>query len=281
MKIKRIALIAAVVIMFASCYAVMNFHYDRLSRYPYSDDDARELILKHLNDDEINYIIEYSLEPSYFIDYINYNDFSIYHADKYNKLKELFPSFTNSEIVYYVELFNSEGLDFDTACRYLKNYSKDEFKYWLEHKDEYIPGSYLIESPDSLNINLSNDTTISKHVPTDLEETEDGILIKSEVLNEFNRMCSFINNEYQRNDCGNITIEKAYVSYDEQKEIYDEDQNNNIPGHDYHQTGLAIDVNLENSIFKDKMDEFIKLYQRFGFVTDNCKNKYFHLRYCR
>jgi len=279
MKIKRIALILIVIIIFGVCYSVMNYHYDRLSRYPYSNDDDRELILKYLNDDEINYIIEYSLEPSFFINYITYNDFSIYHADKYNKLKSLFPDLSNQEVVFYTELFNSEGIDFDTGCIYLKNYSKDELRFWFEHKDLYIPGSYLIEYPDSDSINITKDTTISTHNPLGLEDYNDSIKLKPIANRQLDIMCKFINNEYDRSDCGRIKVINGYVSYEDQKAIYDENQDNNIPGHDYHQTGLAIDLDLSNSIFKDNIDEFISIYKEFGFVTDSCKNGYYHIRY--
>lgn len=279
MKIRRIALIIAVIVIFGISYSIMNFHYDRLSRYPYSNDDDRELILKYLNDDDINYIIEYSVEPSYFINYITYKDFSIYHADQYNKLKEIFPNLSNQEIVYYTELFNAEGLDFRTGCAYLTNYTKQELKYWFEHKDLYVPGSYLIEFPDSFLVNITKDTTISIHVPPNLIELDNGIKLRKEAYDSYSNMCQFINKEYNRTDCGGIIIENGYISYSEQKSIYDLNQNNNIPGHDYHQTGIVIDVNLDSSVFKDNVNQFAKICKKFNFFPDTCKNGYYHIRY--
>ena len=40
------------------CLTIMNIKYDRLSRYPYQEKEAREIIDKYLSDEEIEYIIE-------------------------------------------------------------------------------------------------------------------------------------------------------------------------------------------------------------------------------
>ncbi len=63
--------VVAVIGIVFSCLAVMNHHYDSLARYPYRDQKSRELIKQYLNEEEIAYIIEYSIPPNMFIAFRN------------------------------------------------------------------------------------------------------------------------------------------------------------------------------------------------------------------
>ena len=71
------------------CLTIMNIKYDRLSRYPYQEKEAREIIDKYLSDEEIEYIIEYSIAPNVFISFIDVDGFNIYHASEYKELSKL------------------------------------------------------------------------------------------------------------------------------------------------------------------------------------------------
>ena len=75
MEKKRIALLVIVVVMYSVCMYFMNIRFNRLSRYPYKNDRAIKLIDTYLTDEEIDYIIEYSVDYRYFIDYIECKGF--------------------------------------------------------------------------------------------------------------------------------------------------------------------------------------------------------------
>ena len=79
----------------------MNVKFDRLSRYPYEGEKMREIISEHLTDEEIEYIIQYSIAPVHFMDYIECPSFNIYHIDQYNHTKDIAFYLSNEEVVEY------------------------------------------------------------------------------------------------------------------------------------------------------------------------------------
>ena len=89
LHIKRALVVLCVLLIFGLSFYRMNQHFNRLSRYPYDDQEARALIDKYMNDEEIEYIIEYSIEPAYFLDYIRAQDFNIYHVEYYRRLENV------------------------------------------------------------------------------------------------------------------------------------------------------------------------------------------------
>lgn len=103
MNKKRFIVIICIFILFIACYLTINIKYDRLARYPFGNNSERQLIEKVLDDSEIDYIVEYAIEPDHFIQYINCYKFNIYHIDLYKHFDKLFPNFSNEETVSIVE----------------------------------------------------------------------------------------------------------------------------------------------------------------------------------
>ena len=112
------------------CLTIMNIKYDRLSRYPYQEKEAREIIDKYLSDEEIEYIIEYSIAPNVFISFIDVDGFNIYHASEYKELSKLRWQNTPDEIVEMVEK-TRDYIDIQTLDNYLYQYTFDEILYLL------------------------------------------------------------------------------------------------------------------------------------------------------
>lgn len=103
MNKKRIIVIICIFILFITCYFTINVKYDRLARYPFGTESERKTIENKLNDSEIDYIVEYAIEPEHFMQYIYCSKFNIYHIDLYDHFNELFPYFTKNETVSIVE----------------------------------------------------------------------------------------------------------------------------------------------------------------------------------
>ena len=123
MNKKRIFVICVIFLLFITCYTVINTKYDRLARYPFGNESERKIIGDKLDDQEIEYIIEYGLEPDFFMDYIYCDKFNIYHVDLYNHFNDLFPMFTNQELILIVERLD------------LLNRANDEYYNNLLEKD--------------------------------------------------------------------------------------------------------------------------------------------------
>ncbi len=123
---KRILLIIVVMLLFGVCFYRMNKHFDRLTRYPYNDPTARRLIDKYLSDDDIEYIIEYSIAPENFLDYIEAKNFSIYHVPFYQELKSFRWYLPESEIVDTVEQLYQYTDEIEGAIEELRYHTLDE-----------------------------------------------------------------------------------------------------------------------------------------------------------
>lgn len=123
MNKKRIFVIGIIFLLFVICYIVINTKYDRLARYPFGNDEERRIIGDILDDQEIEYIIEYALEPDFFMNYIKCDKFNIYHVDLYTHFKDLFPMFNNQESILIVERL------------VLLNRANDNYYYSLLEKD--------------------------------------------------------------------------------------------------------------------------------------------------
>lgn len=130
MNKKRIIVCVVIVILFIVCYSIINTKYDRLARYPYGTESERKIIEDYLDDNEIEYIIEYSIDPSYFIEYIRYDKFNIYHIDQYKHFNNIFTDFDTRETIIIVErliLLNKANDNFYTAISAKK--MSDAYKF--------------------------------------------------------------------------------------------------------------------------------------------------------
>ncbi len=123
---KRILLVVMVMLLFGVCFYRMNKHFDRLTRYPYNDPTARRLIDKYLSDDDIEYIIEYSIAPENFLDYITVKNFSIYHVPFYQELKSFRWYLSESEVVDTVEQLYQYTDDIEGAIQQLRYHTLEE-----------------------------------------------------------------------------------------------------------------------------------------------------------
>lgn len=122
LKLKRIILIVTIVILTGVCYLIMNRNYDPLSRYPYDDTQARQAILEYMDDREIQYIVDYSISPSEFMDYIESPNFNVFYTAYYNEARQSLYYLTNYQIVDVVNKIMSKRLDFDECMK--------KYAYW-------------------------------------------------------------------------------------------------------------------------------------------------------
>lgn len=281
MKYKKIFLFVAVIAIFGVCLSIMNKRFDRLSRYPYENPQARELINKYMSDEEIEFIIEYSIDPSYFIDYIDCCGFNVYHVDAYDEAKGYCWYLSNGNIVDLVEKIyaKSDANMINDTLRLLSKYNYEEVIYFLEKGDEYGGSSMLYENPEDKHIVFNADTCIGIHNPYDIIIGMNYSL-KDEAYENFDKVIEEVNKEFKCSDFGGIEILSSYLSYKELEEIH-KSIPQVIPGHNEHQTGLAIDINIKDSIFNENSNyvKFKEILSHYGFRISKCDLSEYHLRY--
>lgn len=278
---KRILIFVVLSILFVSCLVTMNIRFDRLSRYPYEDEEARELINRIMTDDEIEFIIEYSIDPTYFIDYIECNGFNIYHVETYDETKRYCWYLSNQNIVQLVEKmyrrFDSDMID--DVLHLFDSYSYEEVDYFLDNLDKYGNADFLYSNPDDIHIHLDEKAFIGCHTPRELIESEN-ICLKEKALEKLNLALEELNKTFNRDDYGGIVFSNSYISYTELEKFY-KDNKKIIPGHNEHQTGLCVDIDLSDSIFVDeeKINIMKEVFERFGFELTSCELSDYHLRF--
>ena len=259
MRIKQIVLVIIISLISMGCVLFMNRSYDRLARYQYDNPEARSLIAKYMSDDEIEYIIEYAIDPDTFIRYIKAPSFSVYRTDYYDYASQYLYFADDENIVEFSEKIASLSKNPKEDLKYLVYYSYDELIYYLEHGDEY---------------------TISIHEPKNLVSLNENIKVKDVLLEAYEGLLSDINDKYHIKNGGNMKPVRGYLSYKELVNMRRGDPSIR-PGHDFAQTGLEIQLDLTNSVFKNdsRTAELKALLCQRGFILESLENNLLTVRY--
>ncbi len=294
MKKGSLGLVLFVTAIFLSSFSFMNYNYDPLSRYPYQNKEDRELIKQYLNDDEIEYIIEYSIAPSLFVDFIKENDFNIYHAKEYFDLSKLQWNESKSNIVKMVEE-TRDNMSVEVLNAYLIHYSYSELYYWLKHGDEFNPSSTFVINAGDMSAYVDDNNTIGIRTPFNLQILNEDIptLNNNEVIVDIaiqqplNDLCNAIKQEFSSGKCGGLLVENGYISYQQQKSLFEGAvavygskaiNYEFYPGHSEHQLGLAIDfaikdVDGENFGRTNQSFWLVNNAYKYGFIETYSLNK--------
>ncbi|MBO5554994.1 MAG: M15 family metallopeptidase [Solobacterium sp.] len=253
--------VSAIVLFSVCCMIFFHLQSDSLARYPFKDKTSKDLIRQYLTQEEIEYIIEYSIPPNMFIAYIQENGFSIYHAAEYKKLSESQWDKSPKDIVDMVEetrnIMSVEELE-----NYLSenNYRYEDVSRWIKNESE--DGVLLIPYAMNTDAYLDLSHTVSSRTPATQPLAEeipvkDGtrIEVREEVQQPLLALCSNIQTSLaSAHACAGLQISQGYVSYSEQAKQYhaaeEEQKDSDVslvypPGHDEHQLGLAVDFSVE------------------------------------
>lgn len=273
MRIKQMIFVFVIISFAVLCVFKMNLTYDSLSRYPYEDVEARELIKKHLNKKDIEYIIEYSIEPSYFLRFIEAKGFNIYHTEYYDELEEVCWFLTPDELVTFAEtVFSTYSVDELSVL--LEHYKYNEIMYWVEYKDQYNLDTSLVLNANDLLAYVDDENSVSIREPYDLivldgfEQVDDSIeiYVSDRIMEPLKLMYSAMAKDLGIKKCGGLLIDSGYVTYQRQKDIYynfkNEFGNSGIlmtdyPGHSENQLGTSIDFAVLN-VNNDDFDQTIQ-----------------------
>ncbi len=244
--------VSVITLMAVISIVVMNFRYDSLARYPYRDQRSREIIKQYLNEEEIAYIIEYSIPPNMFIAFIDQPGFNIYHASEYKQVSNVFWDKTPGEIVKIVE--ETRNLtDTATVIYYLGNggYDYNSLYLYLTNEDGYATDTNLVFKADALYAYVGNGNTLSSYKPKLVSAPSDivsvrGVKVAEQTAIGLTNLCSgitsSIENEYA---CSGLVVTSGYVSYQEQKQAFEDGETSIKPGQSEKQTGLTVHITVE------------------------------------
>lgn len=258
MKAKRILFIISLLALFSICFVIMNRHYDELARYPYVTEENRDVILKHLSSDDINYMISQQLTPEQFLPFIETKGFTIRNTLWYMRAKEIQDA-SNEVIVAFINDFK-EKLDYPNLEPLLEAYSYDTLRTFYEEDDGYIQNASIVNDPAALLTRMDENETLYTYEPKNLATISDlpnvsalkgnhVIQVQKDVVEPLHSLCKDISSVNDKT-CGNLILTLGYVSYSDQIPLYEQmmlkygkdqfDEYWDYPGQSEYQLGYTI-----------------------------------------
>ena len=178
----RLAILGVCVCVTLATFSAMQKTADPLARYPYGSVNERQQIAEKLNDDQINIMINQQIEPQQILPFLSAPDFEITNTLLYDealKAQKADPQF----IVRFVNLYR-DRLDLNNIPQIFS---------WLSYSDAagyFESGSTLplAETPGSLDEVLDGTCTVYIWRPNDLTSVADGVMIRQQAAESFQRM---------------------------------------------------------------------------------------------
>ena len=277
MKKKRLVFVLIVTVISLICLLYMNSYYDPLSRYPYDiTETQKKNIVNRLNENDIEYIIEYAIAPEEFYRYLLCNNFSIYRINEYNRLLGNYPTLDNQTIVnyyYFMEMKYGDDIDEQLRDHY---YVHDVVNYYLD----YPNAAPLVIEAGNLDTYVDADHSVGYYTPKNLTEVEtsygENILLREEAASALENMLAAMNSNLDKDVLKGFVINQGYVSY----RVLNEMDPDIAPGTSDYQLGLSVVFNGGDSSFKesDIYQWLMNNASRYGFVCYSDREPY-HFRY--
>ena len=254
----HLILLIALIVVFSLCLWHMSQSFDRLSRYPYKDETIRQKINARMNDEEIDYLIEYSIEPSYFRDYIDCAGFNIYHVDIYRSVSYRATNLMPEEVVSFSEKMLQNGVDMKEVLKKLYHHSSHELNYYYLMKDPYLQNKDLVEEPEKITASVDKEHSFGIYEPYDLYSFQ--AFGRKNVL----RKAAALALQEAEGEFSTLRLAESYCSYQQQKERYEAKESMILPGQSDFQTGLMIRWDEKNE--ENILSEFAQKAVDYGYV---------------
>lgn len=230
MKLKRTIFVSSLILLFIFCYYQMNKDYNELARYPYATEENRDIILKYLDTNEINYLTAQQIEPKDFLPFIAEEGFDVHNTLWYSKAKNEQDDDAAS-IVNFINAYR-DRMTYGDLPYLLSAYSYATLNEYYEKGDPYLKNSILISNPKAKHMVITDRQTLYTFEPSDLAvitsvpfasvlEDETEIYVKSEMLDPLNQLCTGAS-EINSKTCGNMVVITGYLSYDNQVKLYEQ-----------------------------------------------------------
>lgn len=167
--IYRIVLIVICLVVSVIAFIHMNHSYDPLARYPYQvSEEQRKLILDHLNESDIDYLITQQIEPKEFIPFVDKEGFKIKNSYLYTEAmdyQQAEPEFIVNFINRYRSHFNKDSLS-----DLLQHYTYEDLINFYETQLILHENMTLQNNPDDPYLILNENKTVYKYRPADLKK---------------------------------------------------------------------------------------------------------------
>ena len=263
MFLKRLSLIAGLLAVFAVCFYWMNQSYDPLARYPYADEVDREVLLKYLDQEDINYLISQQIRPEEIMPFIEQENFEITNTRWY----ALAMKTQEDDAAYIINFINEykSRLDYSTLETMLTHYSYNDLIRYFESSDDYDEDSQLVSDPSYAYLVLqdhqtvfnyeASSLTLLQHVPVvSTSGQSKGFYLCENAVDALRRLLSDAT-EINGEEGGGLRVAQAYTSFESQVALYEEAQEiyedavswyDDVPGESEFQLGYTVRFELDD-----------------------------------
>jgi len=257
MKGQKALLVITLTAFFVVCFFIMNQTYDPLARYPYELKDE-EKVLKYIDSDGIQYLIDEDIKPEEFVPYMSKKGFVINNTRLYYQVNQIQPEESEKTVISFV----NQALAYFNEAQILnlvEDYRFSAIIDWVNYQDRYNPNGRLVYNPDAYDLVLNEMDGVGRYEPKDLEKvtamstpiSTGGVQLIAQANEALAKMCPLLS-ETNGETCGGLIGTQGYMSFEEQEKTYDTylmkygpDEMKHYflnPGHNEYQLGTVLDV---------------------------------------
>lgn len=229
-KLRRMLFVGTLMVLFLSCYHIMNQHYDELARYQYVNDDNRKVLLQNLSANDINYLIERQIKPEDFMEYLGKDHFNIRNVDWYKTIRQNENVDTQAMLSLVSKM--KETIPYSQFVSTYNNYNFNQLYAFYLKDNAFIHDYELVSNPLNIKKQIPENQTLFTYIPKDLEkyiefpsvnihENEEGIYLRKDAGEQLKLLCEAAFDINQKT-CGNMIVTQAYTSFEEQETLYEE-----------------------------------------------------------
>lgn len=213
----RWLLILACAVMTCFCFMKLNQSYDPLARYQYATDKNWNVILKYLDEDDIDYMISQQIKPEEYMDFIKIDGFDIHYTKYYETAKET----RDADNEYIVNFVNRYQANFtrDSLEKLLTNYTYQELTSFYEEEVSKQNNLHLIDDPTDMYTILDAEHSVYHYAPSDLT-TVGSIQLRSEAASHLEKMEA----DYKKIFSKDLDVVSGYQSYETLANAYPSEQ---------------------------------------------------------
>ena len=181
----RVLLIVVCFAVGCVCLYQMDKSYDPLARYPYTTDKNRDVILKYLDSNDIDYLINQHITPDKFMDFIELDGFSLKNTLYYKEAKDTQDA-DNEYIVNFVNRFR-KNFSYDSLKELLSHYSYIDLTTYYENEAVLYSDLRLVADPTNPYVVLNQENTVYKYAPENLVDFN-GVYVQSAMVDNLSSM---------------------------------------------------------------------------------------------
>lgn len=211
----RVLLILVCLAVGGYCLHIMDQSYDPLARYPYTTDKNRDILLKYLDSDDIDYLINQHITPDKFLDFIELKGFYLRNTLYYKEAKDTQDA-DNEYIINFVNRFRKK-FSYESLKELLSHYSYIDLTTYYENEAVLYSDLRLITDPTNPYVILNQENTVYKYSPDKLTSFN-GILVQAVLVEDLSNMLDAYTSVMDGQD--QLSLLSGYLSYEQILDAY-------------------------------------------------------------